>query len=123
MNTDLTDVFEESGETSWKTCSDSPCTEAPFNGTCTIILITLYVPVQEVVRQEKPVRKGVTAGTCEPIVEGCMQPAANNFNSNANVDDGSCYFEFDCNTLTTENPEGLSNVIRSTVAPYQEKLR
>ena len=115
VNTDLTDVFEESGETSWKTCSDSPCTEAPFNGTCTDYTNNVVCASTGSCPSGKThVRKGVTAGTCEPIVEGCMQPAANNFNSNANVDDGSCYFEFDCNTLTTENPEGLNNVIRST---------
>ena len=34
--------------------------------------------------------------TCIPFIEGCQNPSAINYNDEANLDDGSCYFEPGC---------------------------
>jgi len=40
--------------------------------------------------------------TCDVLVEimGCMDPEADNYNSEANVDDGSCVYTIDCDSAT-----------------------
>ncbi len=43
---------------------------------------------------------------CEDLeVYGCTDPAAANYNPEATVDDGSCYYEFDCDISFTVTPD------------------
>ena len=40
---------------------------------------------------DKNVDVNTDDGSCIPVVEGCMDPTAKNYNNTANTDDGSCY--------------------------------
>jgi hypothetical protein len=40
---------------------------------------------------------GINAEGCVPLVPGCTDPSALNYNPSANEDDGSCEYQIDCN--------------------------
>ncbi len=42
--------------------------------------------------------ESITTGSCSSLTPGCMDINANNFNANANIDDGSC--TYDCEDVT-----------------------
>lgn len=48
---------------------------------------------------------GINTEGCEPEVYGCTDPNAINFNPDANIDDGSCEYEFECGISFTVTPD------------------
>ena len=66
------------------------------------------------------VNLGINQAGCNPEVYGCTDPEAVNYNPEATIDDGSCYYEVDCSISFELIPDSLGNIL--WVLPSQNIL-